>query len=298
MNVRSSLATIALLAWSLASAPAGRADTVPLAAIATAQVPTARAHRPLGSEELARMRTVRAAPRMLAGGTLADGSTAVRWEFHRSGRFTEPGHEPPDMRVLAERLRGTADEWSFAGWRVPPVFDREHHVLFWAYDVKHPEGRRTLSFAAFLTREGVLLFQRTSANLGAFEREEAAFRRLLATVRVNEGRRWEDFRASDALASSNVEDLVANRGVPLQSAAAEVPKARDRARPTAPSPGAAKAGTWISVALGVLIGLRVLLLLARFLRARRHAAEEIRMPTEAGGVSLPKPIEPEEPRGR
>ncbi len=283
----------ALLLSGLASVSA-RADDFPLGAVAVVALPAGGAGRAADAGELARIREARQAPRLLFAGTLSDGrGPGVRYEFHRAGRFTEPGHDALDMRVLADRLAGTSDAWTFAGWRTPPVFDREHHVLFWAYDVKQPEGRLTLGFAAFCTREGVLLFQRASSNLGAFEGDDAAFRTLLATVRVNEGRRWEDFVTSDPIAAGSLADLVANRGVPVGAGA---PGVVSRADAESPGPVAAlrerildllqKPGVGVGGLVAAVVGLRLLFGIGQALAKRRVRPEEITLPP--GSTRKPK----------
>lgn len=285
---RFALALAVAAALGVPAHPARAAD-VPLGAVAVVALPAGGVARPADGAELERIRDARRAPRLLFAGALsADGHAAVRYEFHRSGRYTEPGHDALDMSALAERLTAPGDAWTFAGWRTPPVFDREHHVLFWAYDVKSPEGRRTLGFAAFLTREGVLLFQRTSDNLGAFEGEDASFRGLLARVRVNDGRRWEDFVATDPIAAGSTADLVADRGVP-----------REPGAPGATAPAAAsepaESGDLREAILNLLrdsrfriggvvaavVGIRILFGIGRALGRQRVKPEEVTMPPGA-----------------
>lgn len=288
MPVRSLLAVFVTGLSLAAAASSARTETVAVGAVARLELPPGAVARALPEPELGRLRAERGASRLLLAGTITGPDRLrARWEFHRAGRLAEPGPEALDMRALAERLTADGERWSFAGWRVPPVFDREHHVLFWAYDVKRPDGRRTLSYAAFCTRDGVLLFQRASENVGAFQGEEVPFRRLLAGVRILEGRRWQDFVATDPLAAGGMDELVANRGVPGGETDGARRSASDPAGPRLP---------WAVVPLLAAGGLAALVTLARVLRAKRGAAEEIRMPP--GASAPPPPIEPEEPRRR
>lgn len=199
-----------VLAALALGAGAAYGEVAPLGAIATVDLPPGAHARPAEPAELARLQRDRAAPRLIFAGTLANAASGpVAYEFHRSGRLRDPGPRlDPAVATTLGRSRG------FGGWRLAPTWIPARHALLWSYDVAVGGAPRTISFAAFCTREGVLVLRRTSAPGPVAETQMRAWYDLLDRVVILPGRRYEDAAAGEPLAPAGVEALVAGRGVP------------------------------------------------------------------------------------
>lgn len=202
-------AALVLAALALA-AGAARGAVVPLGAVATAELPAGATVRPAGPAEIAKLQRDRGAPRLLFAGTLANAAPGtVTYEFHRSGRLRDPGPRiDPAVATAVGRSRG------FGGWRLAPTWVPARHALLWSYDVNAGGAARTLSFAAFCTREGVLVLRRTSVPGPDAAAQMRAWHDLLGRVVILPGRRYGDARPGEPFAAAGVEALVAGRGVP------------------------------------------------------------------------------------
>lgn len=199
-----------LVAALVLLASAAHAAVVPLGAVATLDLPAGASVRPASPAELAQLQRDRGAPRLLFAGTLANLAVgSVRYEFHRSARLREPS--PALDPAVASALGGSR---GFAGWRLAPTWVPARHALLWSYDVTVGGAPRTLSFAAFCTREGVLVLMRTSVPGPNAAAQMRAWYDLANRVVVQPGRRYEDARAGEPLSTAGVEALVAGRGVP------------------------------------------------------------------------------------
>jgi uncharacterized membrane-anchored protein len=158
-----------------------------------------------------------------AGRSFADRTWAAIITYRDSGYVSDSDAKTTDYNAVLQQARDGEDERNQArkdkgfatahlvGWAQPPYYDRAHHTLVWARDIKFSDRPTdTLNYdLRALGRHGVMSMNivGTMADLGEVR---AAAAKLQNIGTFNKGSRYEDYKAgSDKLAEYGVGGLVA-----------------------------------------------------------------------------------------